>query len=221
MNIHVCRFVSALLMLFGASALAEQPRPSWGGEPNKATPDKSFGQPTPSGQSGTRTPPPPPTSGQKQSSSALPPRPPGVGIQSYDPLGMRVEFRTVGIGWDFSKVDVMNSERQVVLSEDSSISVFFFRPGAELPQGAYTAGIVLETQGAPFDGLIQIIPYTGTAGAPVFKECPVTAGTVTCYGSGAISPTYRMLRIQLVRHQGSKASYNNPIVKKILADVPN
>lgn len=221
MRLRVLVPISCLTVFFAAIAAAEQPAPSWGGEPNKATPGKGFGQPTPSGQTGTRTPPPPPTSGQKQSSSVLPPRPPGVGIQSYDPLGMRVEFRTVGIGWDFYKVDVTNSQREIVLSEESWIDVTFFRPTAALPQGTYTAGIVLETQGAPFDGLIQISPYTGKAGAPLFKECPVTAGTVTCYGSGVLTAPYQMLRIKLVRHQGSNASYNNPVVKRILADIPN
>lgn len=225
MNIHIWRFLPGLLMVFGATALAEEPRPSWGGDAKSAPPANATRQTTGPGQAGIRPPPPPPAQSSPSSSASapLPPRPPGVGIQTYDPLDMWVNFRSIQIGWDFTNVGIGGKDRDIALSEDSQANVIFWGPAPkyELPKGPYTVGVVLYTNGVPFDGLIQIVQYTGTVDAPLVKECPVAAGLVTCIGSAVLSPqTKNTLRIQLKRHQGSRASYNLPVVKKILIDVP-
>ena len=84
MNIQIGRLVPALLVAFGASALAQQPAPSWGGDTKSNLPAKTTGQSTTSGQSGTRPPPPPPppSSGQSSGTSAPPPLPPGIATQT-------------------------------------------------------------------------------------------------------------------------------------------
>jgi hypothetical protein len=169
-------------------------------------------------------PPPPPASTQQSSApSTLPPRPPGVSIQAHDPLEMGASFRGIKTYWSFTHIGIGGVDRAITLGEQSQIDFSFWGPGsnAELPKGAYSAGVIVETNGALFDGVIQIILNNNRADDPVLKECPINAPSVTCTGYAVLSAsTSRMIRVQLKRRAGGSGSYNSPVVRKILFDNP-
>lgn len=218
------RLMMSVVALLVTGSVSAQPVPQWGVETKKAAPAGT--------QTGTRPPPPPrsnsgpppgPPPGQATGAVVPPPRPPGQSFRAYDPLDMWVNFRTFPIGWDFGKVGVGGKDKEITVGEESVIFVHFFgpEPKHELPKGPYTAGIIIETQGTPFDGIIQITENHNRVDDPVIKECPVTAGSVTCYGYSLLSPSPNAsFRIKFKRREGSRASYNNPVIRKVIVDVP-